>query len=225
MNCLEFRREALVSPNDIGNEAQTHEMACANCAEFAEQLRMMDAQMEKALRVPTPVALQDRVIEATVAGPAAMRRRLLAFAASALATAGVSTAAYWMNRDDPLALAGIRFVIDEEANAILNAKQPDANSLERVAAQMHVMLPAQLGDVRYIGTCPFEGTVAHHVVAITPYGKVTLLLLPDKAIKGKLSASTRGLHARVVPAKMGCLAVIAASDDSTERILSYLRRA
>jgi hypothetical protein len=225
MNCLEFRREASARPNEISDEARTHELMCGSCGEFAAQLRIMDARVHDAAAVPVPEGLIDRVLDAAWSRPSVNRRRFMALAASALAAAGTGLTAYWWSWDDPLALAGIGFVIDEEANAILNAKPAEPGALARVAESMRVSLPVQLGEMRYIGTCPFEGSLAHHVVVTTPHGKATLLLLPEKPVSGRQSASARGLHARVLPTDRGCVAVIASSGRSADRICAYLRRA
>lgn len=226
MNCLEFRREALIGPNDIAEEAQAHELVCTACAEFAARLRGMDAGLDAALRVPIPAKFSERIIASTSGiPPLQSRRRLFALAASVTIAAGIGAAAYWLNKDGPLALAGIVFVVEEEANAILHAKPADEAVLRRVAQQMKIALPAQMGAIRYIGTCPFQGTIAHHVIMTTPQGKATLLLLPDVPVAVKQTASARGLQAFVAPAELGSIAVVAGSERSLERIGSFIGRA
>lgn len=104
--------------------------------------------------------------------------------------------AFIATRDDPAALAGIDFVVEEEANAILMAKAADPAELVRAARTLGLDLPSRLGEVRYIGTCPFQGTIAHHVTVTTPQGKATLLFLPDKPLDHRSAASAQGLHRR-----------------------------
>lgn len=224
MNCLDFRREVLVSPNEITPEARLHEAGCAQCADLAIRLRQMDMQIAEAIQVPVPPSLVDRVLPSQAA-PDASRRRFLAMAAGLTLAVGAGTVAYVSRRDDPLALAGIRFVVEEEANAILHARPTDRAALLQVARQMDVALPDQLGELRYVGTCPFEGTIAHHVVVTTPQGKATLLLLPEIALEAPGDASARGLRARVIPAHQGCVAIIATSARGIDRIGRYLATA
>jgi hypothetical protein len=88
---------------------------------------------------------------------------------------------------------------------------------------MGVSLPAQLGEVRYIGTCPFAGTTAHHVLVKSPFGKVTLLLIPERPLASRAVASARGLEAAVVPAVAGSVAIIAGSARGIARAETLLK--
>ena len=126
-------------------------------------------------------------------------------------------------RNDPLALAGIDFVMFEEAQAIADAKPTDAAVLARVAHHMGVSLPEQLGEVRYVGTCPFAGTTAYHVLVKSPLGKVTLLLVPERPLASRAVASAHGLEAAIVPAVAGSVAIIGGSGRSISRVETLLK--
>ena len=89
---------------------------------------------------------------------------------------------------------------------------------------MSIDLPSQVGELRYIGTCPFRGAIAHHLIATTPQGKVTLLLLPDQPMDEPKAARARGLWALVRPAGNGCIAVIGDAKRSLERVFNMLLR-
>lgn len=89
-------------------------------------------------------------------------------------------------------------VIDQEVYAILSAKPSDL-------------------------TCPFQGTIAHHVVIATPEGKATPLLLPQMAVSEKTRASARGLRAVVAPAGGGSVAIIAGGS-GLERLEQFVVR-
>lgn len=218
MNCLEFRREILVEPWRAGPEADGHAQSCAACAKFREMAADLEADIRGATAVVIPDGLVDRVLQRTTRKGAAFTRHAFAIAAALMLTVGVGTAALWLTRDDPLARAGIDFVVDEEANAILTSKPSDPGSLAAALRAMNVHLPPQIGEIRYIGICPFQGTIAHHVVVITPQGKATLLLFPEKPVEGKGTASARGLRSMVAPAPTGSLAIITASESGLERI-------
>jgi hypothetical protein len=125
-------------------------------------------------------------------------------------------------RNDPLALAGINFVVFEEAQAILDAKPADPADLRRAAVDVGVKLPGQLGELRYIGTCPFGGAIAHHVVLKTAYGKATLLLLPGRTLAVRAVAVAHGLEAVVAPVAGGSVAIIGDSARSVARIEEFL---
>ncbi len=224
MNCLEFRREILAEPERLGEGARAHARLCAACTQFRERTLEIDAEIREALAVPVPRGLADRAVAAAAGGRGDWNRKLFALAASLVLAIAAGTSGYWLGRDDPFARAGIDFVVDEEANAILVAKPADPAALAAVARDMRVALPPQIGEIRYIGICPFKDTIAHHVVLITPQGKATLLLLPEKPVEAKGRAAARGLQSVVAPAGSGSVAIISDSPRGLERIESMMVR-
>lgn len=216
MNCLEYRREALADPRRLPDEAQAHAAKCAACAQFRAETLKLDEALTEGLSVPLPQGFEQRIARNAKAQSGDGRRRFLALAASLVLGSGIGAGAYVAQRDDPLARAGIDFVIDQEVGAILSSKPSDLSALQSVARALDVEIP-RVGEVRYIGTCPFQGTIAHHVVIMTPEGKATLLLLPEKPVDGKARASARGLRAVVAPAGAGSVAIIA-GDRGLERL-------
>ncbi len=221
MTCLELRRAALLDPSRLDAEALRHVERCDACREFLAHALELEAQIESALRTPVPHGLEARLVRNALDTPRISRRQALA-AGLALAAAAGGVAALW-RRDDPLALAGIDFVVFEEAQAILDAKPADPEVLQRAARRVGIALPAQLGEVRYVGTCPFAGSTAYHVVVKTAFGKATLLLLPDRPLSSRLVASARGLEAAIAPAAGGSVAIIADSLRNIARIESILK--
>lgn len=224
MNCLEFRREILAEPERLGEEAREHSRACPACAQFRERTLEAEAGIREALAVPVPPGLADRAIAATSGRGSDWSRKLYALAASLVFATVVGVGGFWLGRDDPFARAGIDFVVDEEANAILQAKPADLAALLAVARTMNVALPPQIGEMRYIGICPFKDTIAHHVVLITPQGKATLLLLPERPVKDRARAQARGLQSVVAPAGSGSVAIITDSSRGLERLEDMVTR-
>jgi hypothetical protein len=214
-SCLHFRRSVLVDPHALDPNAREHKAGCSACAQFHERALRLDDQVLDAARVTPPAGLADQIMDA-ISRPDRSRRSLYAVAASVLMAVSLAIGV-WYPRNDPLALAGIDFVVDEEASAILLAKPADPARLAQVAQTLGVRLPEQLGEIRYIGTCPFGGGIAHHVVVTSPAGKVTLLLLPDRTIAESASASSRGFRSLVRPVKGGSIAIIANSERGVER--------
>jgi hypothetical protein len=220
MNCLDFRRAAAIDPRRLDAPAAAHLLQCEACRDFQARALEFEHRLDKALRVPVPRGLSEKLIERRVRTPRAARWYTLA-AAGALAVALAAIAA--LMRDDPLARAGIDFVVYEEAQAIADAKPTDAAMLERVAREMSVSLPVQLGEIRYICFYPFAGGGAHHVLLKTPLGKATLLLIPELRLASRLDASALGLDAAVMPVPGGAVAIIAASPRSIARIEALLK--
>jgi hypothetical protein len=218
MNCLEFRRIATLEPRRLGDAAEAHILQCSSCRAFYEHALGFEQRLEKALRVSVPDGLESRVIHRAVRWP---RARWYALAATIILAVGLA-ASLLLQPDDPLALAGIDFVVYEEAQAIATAKPPDPGMLGRMAREMRVSLPEQLGELRYVCFYPFSAGRAHHLLVTTPLGKVTLLLVPGRSIAARASASARGLEAVVVPLEGGTLAIVADSTRSLSRVEALL---
>jgi len=220
MNCLELRRAALTDPHRLGAEALAHAKACHACGVFLAEALALENRLDDALQVPVPHGFKERAIRHAIEAPQFSRR--YALAAGIVLAFGAGTAMLW-RRNDPLALAGIDFVVFEEAQAILDAKPADPADLQRAAVEVGLKLPGQLGELRYIGTCPFGGATAHHVVLKTAYGKATLLLLPGRTLASRAVAVAHGLEAVVAPAVGGSVAIIADSSRGLARIEEFLQ--
>lgn len=222
MNCLDIRRAAMLDPRRFDGEALAHAKSCDLCGVFLADALALEDQLDDALQVSVPDGLKERAMKQALEAPRFSRRYALA-AGIALAL-GAGTAMLW-RRNDPLALAGIDFVVFEEAQAILDAKPADPADLQRAAVEVGISLPGQLGELRYVGTCPFGGATAHHVVLKTAYGKATLLLLPGRTLAARGVAVAYGLEAVVAPAAGGSVAIIADSSRSLARIEAILSSA
>jgi len=220
VNCLEFRRVILADPRRLGAEAAGHVGQCAGCKEFIARTLDEEAQLARALHVAVPEGLHARILDAVAA--ARGRLRLLALAASVLVAVGIALAAGWKHNDE-LALAGINFVVLEEAQSITDAVPSDWKVLARVTREMGVSLPEQLGEMRYICVYPFTAGAAHHLLVKTPLGKVTLLLIPDRALASRAAAAAYGLNAAVLPAAKGTIVIIGDSPRSVERAEMLLK--
>ncbi len=218
MNCLEFRRAVLTDPRRLDAAAAAHAGQCAACKEFLAGSLHTEALLVDALRVRVPAGLHARLLERMAGG---RRLRWAALAASLLAAAVIAFFAI-SPRPDPLALAAIDFVVLEEAQSIADAKPTNWQTLLRVTREMGVSLPEELGEMRYVCLYPFSGGPAHHLLVKTPHGKVTLLLIPDRAPGARTVASARGLEALIAPALKGGIAIVGDSWRSIQRVESLL---
>ena len=123
MNCLEFRRAALIDPQHPGHEALEHEASCPSCAHFYRELRMQEEALYEAMNVPVPDGLADRVLLRQTRG---WRERLFPrFAAPALAASLALAAAVglgWIFQSAALTpemlAAGIVAHVEEEQKAL-----------------------------------------------------------------------------------------------------------
>jgi hypothetical protein len=218
MNCLEFRRAALADPRRLAAEAAAHGESCAACKEFLARTLELEMQLAAALRIPVPEDLSVRLLP----WGRARRPRWLALAASLLAAMAIALALGWP-RSDAVALAGIDFVVFDEAQSIADAKPTDMHVLASVASSMSVSLPDQLGEIHYVCVYPFAAGAAHHLLVKSPLGKVTVLLIPGRPVSARAGAAAHGLRAAVLPAAAGSIVIIGESARSIGRVETLLK--
>lgn len=219
MNCLEFRRAALADPQRLAAEAASHVEHCPACKDFLGRTLEMEARLAAAARIPAPPDLGARLLER---GTTVRRSRWMALAASVVAAIAIALALGWP-RSDPMALAGIDFVVFDEAQSIADAKPTDIQVLASVARTMGVSLPDQLGEIHYVCVYPFAAGAAHHVLLKSPLGKVTLLLIPERSIAARAGAAVHGLRAAVLPAAVGSIVIVGESARSIGRVETLLK--
>lgn len=200
ISCLEFRRRAGADPAASDETLEAHRRECPACARYQDELRDMDATIQRALRV-NPLQRQ-------AAPPASSRRRILAIAASLVAGVAVGIV---------LLVSAPRVSVAREVfgHVTREARESMASSLPLSAAQVAgvlgpdgLRLKPGVGDVTFASRCLFDGHVVPHLVVRTPTGPVTVLLLRHRAIARPIPLAEQGYTGVVLPAPKGSVAVV-----------------
>jgi len=234
MNCLEFRRLVLIRPRQIAAEQQAHLEGCARCAEYAQRVARDEAAIEQAMLVPVPDGLAERILlRHKTHGP--NRWGTLALAASLLVAVGVAFYSHEAPRQgDEIvsaqlagasqhAMAAISYVLDHEPQLLKENRAGDPKVMRAALSELGLSLPANIGSVRYLGSSVLpDGSRGEHIVLQTPYGQVTLILMPDQFLASRVAVSDRNLQALVAPRRQGCYLLIADSTQTLERVEAML---
>lgn len=210
MNCIDFRRHALVQPLRLGEEALTHAAGCAACDAFIERQRQLDAGLFEALQVPVPDGLAERIV---LAHGMRQQRRPWVWAAAAATMVALATAAFAPSYLAGNALAGeaIAHVKEEPQSFRLVSKHAPEFLPGELAAQ-GIRLAAALGEVTYTQICPMREGKARHIVVATARGPVTLLLMPtDTTRRRRALSDAEGLSAITFSTSRGSIAIVAAN--------------
>lgn len=216
MNCLEFHREKLADPRRLSAAAAAHAQECTACTSFAASVDGAERGLERALSVPVPDGLADRVILASREPPS--RRRMLWAMAASFALA-VAMGASWMALQPGNAYArlAIEHVADEpEFFSMVDRPEPEA--FRTVVRNLGGQLSESLGDIRLMKLCPVEDGVGYHVVFETPEGMATLILVPGKKLARAQRASVEGWSALARPARGGYYVIVTPSEEATARV-------
>lgn len=251
MNCFELRHRKLVAPRELNAEAEAHQRECPACAAFVERLGAFEERLQSELRVPVPDGLAERVLfdiqrQATnhQHGQAAAADQLRALAGKiGRVAAGLTQLSWgWRTRfafavtlvlglgiasfyglnvhENGTALAVIAHVVHEEPDEL--AIQPLANPPAPVLAASGVRLPVDFRDIRYLGRCGPPNRTGEHIVMQTQFGKASLILMPGESARFQVVQFDDGMVAVVKPARVGSLAVVAASKQAAVQIANSL---
>jgi len=221
MNCLDYRR-ALAAGGGESAAMSEHRAGCPACAAHHADCADFEAVLRRALEVPVPGELAGRVLDRGERLRRGGRRRFLAAAGLAAAAAGAGLYAY-LARNEPLALACIRWVMMEEAKSLMMGAMPRDEAARALADTVPLERLERIGQVRHVGPCPFNGATAYHVILVVPQDKVTLLVMPGTRLAETPSASYEGFYARVVPVGRGSVGIVGGTRDVVTRVAGVLR--
>jgi Protein of unknown function (DUF3379) len=219
MNCLEYRRLLLAEGREADDDdMKLHRLQCAACAQLLTEHEAFEAELRLGLEVPVPQRLEERLVSFHVI----RRRRFLAAAGVAALAAGAG-AYTWLAREDPLALACIQFVMKEEAKSIMMGGMPREQAAAALAATLPIERIERVGQIRFVGPCPFNGHSAYHLVLAVPQGKVTLLVMPEARLTVGRRAAHEGLYASVMPLKSGSVGIVGSDPDVVSSVAGALK--
>lgn len=220
-NCLDYRRAKLADPFRLPPAARDHEADCALCQSFGRRVDTQEAHLIRALAVPVPDGLADRIL----LGVQGRRRpwRLMALAASLVLSVSVGFQ-FW--REGPrhdYARFAIEHVL-HEPESFTDHRLADPGQFRQVLAQFGAELKAPVGKIRYMKLCPVPEGTGWHIVMETEYGLATLLLIPGQHPRlTHLEASLKGYSAMAIPAGQGYFAVVMDSPQSVTAVTRMLQ--
>lgn len=218
MNCLDYRRTLAAGEAETA-EMKAHRLRCSACAAQFREHAEFERELRAGFAVDVPPGFDERLRNRIVFS----RRRFLAVAGvAAVAAAGLGTYA-WLGHGDPLALASIDFVMKEEAKAIMMGAMPRAQAQAELAGTLPLERIERLGQIRYVGPCPFNGANAYLVVLLVPQGKVSLLIMPEATLRVGQRAAHEGFYARVVALRKGSVGVIGTDRAVVKSVAGALR--
>lgn len=223
MNCLGFRREKLADPRRLSDEARAHVRACHDCAVFACEVDETETEVDRALQVPVPEGLADRIIFHSRKPRAAWR----GWALAAVLVLGVGVGVAPMVKHlptgvQPHALGAIEHV-EMDPKALVTIRNADGAAFAAVVERFGGTIRGPIGRIRYVTPCPVPGSPDWHVVFETPQGVATLVLVPSRTPRAVEVAALRGWHSLVRPTRFGYYAIITESAQATSEADRLLR--
>lgn len=224
MNCLEYRR-ILLSGVGESEPMRHHRLECGSCADLLKEHLAFEDELRRALEVPVPEALGERLasqLGQPAATPRPDRRRFLAAAAAVAGAIGIGLYA-WRGRDDPMALVCIDFVMKDEAKSLMMGAMPRAEAERMLADSLPLERIERVGSIKHIAPCPLGEGTAYHVILMVPQDKVTLLVMPDTPMSTRGRATQHGMYASVIPLKKGSVGIVGANAAVVDSVAGALK--
>lgn len=231
MDCLTLRRIKLATPRDARPEVIEHLRGCADCSAFVLEIENFERNLHEVARVAVPEGLAEQIILRhreqqwpTLSDRKArwFTRTTLALAASVVLalSAIVGYNAVQSSREE-LAASFIAHVLSEPG--VLQARDHvELARLEEAFSRYGGKLSGTIGEVRHLGQCPIDGTLAHHILVQTPHGLATLILMPEQRASLGRPLLKDGLAAVVVALPRGSLGIVSDSAEGATRVRQLL---
>ncbi len=218
MTCLEFRRRCATEPAAPDAEWLEHATSCPACAEEARRAARLDGLLGAALAIPVPEGLPARVlVRHRMRRP---RSRGWALAAAALLAA---TTAFWAMTSPPSLGEAVAAHARAEWDHGLGVPPVEPGVVDATVGAIGARIAPSGDPVVYAGRCGLgHGTVAHLVLS-TPYGPVTLLVMPEEPLAARRALASEGLDVVLFPVDGGSVAVAAQSAEAVTRVESFAR--
>lgn len=225
MDCLEYRRTLLERPANPGSDALAHRLACRACATWTAEQQRFEQRLSKALTVPVPEGVAERVLmHATWQSP---RPRWQGIAATVAAVAIGAVIAIQLADQPAFAQSVLTHVYDEPDLLVPGGEPVDPARLQAVLERVGGRLDGAIGSVLHAGLCPVRGKLAAHLVVAGEHGPIAVLVMPEFGVSTRTAVGDDKLHGAIVPVGGGSVAVIGfrgeALDALAARVQAQLR--
>lgn len=219
---------------------------CAKCAALAREVEDFDTGIHEAAMVPVPEGLAERILlRHKVRKPArfwnfgrgagGIGLGVWALAASLIMAVGSAILLYRAGSGDEervatatvvgeehVAIAAISYVLDFEPRLLKSNISGDPAVMKNALARLGMHLPSRGESARYLGKCPVPGGEGEHVVLQTPFGRASLILVPERSLGPRVVVTYRDRTAVVNPVRSGSYIVVTDSPSNVKRIEELL---
>jgi hypothetical protein len=221
MNCLAFRRQLGVDPAIRDPEFRAHREGCAACAEAAGRADGFEASLKRALAVPVPEGLVERILlRQTTDRRVASRNggpRWLALAAAVVLSVAAGALGYGYLAGRDLGEISVAH-LPHEPQALTSRAEIPAERVRAAFADYKVALAEAPQPVNYVHNCRVGVNHAVHMVVQRAEGPVTVLYYADRKEPGRSDFRREGMMGRSVPMAEGTLVLLASQERSFDAI-------
>lgn len=212
MDCLEFRRILASTPRSDDPDFVAHRRECAACAAAWERAQRFEHDLDRALQVPVPEGLADRILLAQATGRRRRftrgRRVALSLAASVLVALGIGGIAWQQIDAHSLPALSVAHMPPEIASLDL-IRPLTTKAVEDGFAGRDVALqgPVPAGTT-YVQDCMVGTYKAVHLVTRRDGEPVVVLYFPHMHVDRERDFDRGGWRGREMPLGAGSLVLL-----------------
>jgi hypothetical protein len=223
MNCLEYRRALSAEPRRESAVMLQHRQECARCADFHARTLGFESSLRRALAVPAPEGLAERILLAHATrerrdGGSLRRRASLALAAAASVLLAVAAGVTWWRNVTALPYVMVDHLAHEPGAFASQAPLPAANVEKEFAFRGVALAGPVPAGVSYVAPCPIGPYKSVHMVMPVDNEAVTVIYLANHHVDARDDFVEGSWRGRSVPAGKGTLVLLATSPRSFDAV-------
>ena len=219
MNCLDFRRIYDTEPGCKDVHFLAHARECDECGAFARRGATMERRLYAAMRVRQPENFSSRILvkqvfqrERQIETPRARRVARWMLAASLVLAIGVGAGLINQLRAPSLGHA-VMALVDEAEHALVPRAPVALEDIRAALRPVGIDLSDELGMVTFASPCVVRGKLAGHIVMQGEKAPISILLMPNESVSGRLTVERSDLKGVLLPMKQGTIAILGAPEE------------
>ncbi len=216
MNCLEFRRLCNTDLGHQDGDFLRHGRECPQCATLVMATKRFNRVLRGALNVEVPEELVPRVV-LKQSFFQARRRRSYAMAASILLAIGIAGGLFMMPWGTPLDQVVVAHIKTESAY-LQEKREISDDQLTRLFRAFGGELRGNIGKANYADTCKIRNKRGAHLVLAGRKGPVTVLLMPNESVSGRVPVHSSIFDGVIIPVGVGSMAIVGARGESLDEV-------
>ena len=224
MNCLEFRRLYDTDPGCQDSHFLAHARACDECAAFARRGATLERRLHAAMRVKTPENLSSKILvkqvfrrERQIKRPRAWPVIRWMLAASVVLAIGSGAVLINHLRAPSLGHA-VMALVDEAEHALVPRAPVSLEDIRAALKPVGIDLNGEPGVVTFASPCVVRGKLAGHIVIKGEKAPISILLMPNESVSGRLTIERSDLKGVLLPMKQGAIAILGAPEEELSAI-------
>ena len=208
MNYFEFKQQLLKDSFTKDEEFHRLRKEDLRCAKAYDEAMAFEKKLKQALNVKVPDNLKDSIVlRQTTAHVLQTSMRRYAIAATMFLSFVIASAAWYVKQPGPIE----EFVINElkkKPEVFISQQDLPRQEVEALFASLNTKVSEDLGQVRFMKTCPTPGGTGVRMVLMTDSGPVTILYMPNTELKQQVDFELNNYKGRVVAMENGAAAII-----------------